>query len=91
MWDVLWQLSRGGSAHGRYISLDKEFFLYGDGGQRYVLEMIRGGPSTLGDRRNELFAGHLMGTDSAGGTLWNVRTREIKGQMTVMLRTASLA
>ena len=40
------------------------------------LEMIRGGPSTLGGRRNELFAGHLMGTDSAGGTLWNVRTRE---------------
>ena len=50
-----------------------------------LLEMIRGGPSTLGGRRNELFAGCLMGTDSAGGTLWNV------GTMAVVLRTVSLA
>ena len=41
-----------------------------------LLEMIRGGPSTLGGRPNELFAGSLMGTDSADGTLRNVRTRE---------------
>ena len=32
-----------------------------------------------------------MGTDSAGGTLRNVRTREIKGQMMVVLRTVPLA
>jgi len=41
-----------------------------------VLEMICGGPSTLGGRRNKLLAACLMGTDSAGGTLRNVRTRE---------------
>ena len=44
--------------------------------ENMVLEMIRGGPSTSGGRRNQLFAGRLMGTDSAGGTLQNVRTRE---------------
>ena len=31
---------------------------------------------TLSGRQNELFADRLMGTESAGGTLRNVRTRE---------------
>jgi len=38
--------------------------------------MIRGGPSTLSGGQTEVFASHLMGTDSAGRALLNVRTRE---------------
>jgi len=39
-----------------------------------MLEMIGGGASALSGRENEVF--RLMGTDSAGETLLNARTRE---------------
>ena len=35
-----------------------------------------GGPSTLSGGQNEVFASRLMGTDSAGRALLNVRKRE---------------
>ena len=53
-----------------------------------MLKIIRGGPTTLSCGQAKKFARRLIGTDSAGRTLLNVRTREkLKVKMRVELRT----
>ena len=62
-----------------------------DGRGWTVLEMIRGRPSTLSGGRNKVFAGRLMGRDSADRTLLRVKTRErCKVKMRVALGEVSL-
>ena len=50
------------------------------GDQNYLLETIRGRPSTLSGGQNKLFADRLVDRDSADRTLLRVETREIQGQ-----------
>jgi len=56
-----------------------------------VLEMIRGGPSSLNGRENKVFADRLMGRDTVDRTSLRVeRRRRFKGKMRVVLRAVLL-
>jgi len=57
----------------------------------FLLEMIRGRPSTVSGGENKVFAERLMGRDSAEKTLLREKTRErFKVKMRVALRAVPL-